>query len=189
MTVRKFCKNWILTKNKFLAEEEKEEKMNFTVDVERSDRCGAGDFCFIYCDLIRSKIRQRNRIQAVRDMSSHIDVMREKEVSYTGKKRLIPFDEFDLIMSEMKNIFTNLLKKISNSPSLRHIAKHAIHLYQNSLLISELPEHLQVEVCDICQDTIIEEKLVLKFINNELEHLNQLYNRAFSSKLKSCVLL
>ena len=126
--------------------------MNFTVAVERSDRCG--DFCFIYCDLIRSNILQRNRIQAIRNMSSHIDVMREKQVSYTGKKRLIPFDEFDLIMTEMKNIFANLLKKISNPPTLRHIAKQAVHLYQNSLLISELPENLQVEVCDICQDTI-----------------------------------
>ena len=163
--------------------------MNFTVHVERSSRCRDGDFCFIYCDLIRSNILQRNRIQAIRDMSSHIDVMREKEVSYTGGKRLIPFDEFNLIMSDMKNIFTNLLKKISNPPTLRHIAKQAVHLYQNSLLISELPENLRVEVCEICQDTIIEEEQVLKFINNELEHLSQLYNIAFSCKLKSCVLL
>ena len=165
----------------FQQKREKGRKMNN--HAQRFSRCGVTPFLFIYCDnQVITNILKRDRIQAIRDMSSHIDVMKETELSYAGKERLIPHDEFNLIMSEMKNIFTDLLKKISNPSSLRHIAKQAVHLFQNSLLISELPEHLRVEVCEICQDTLIEEEQLLKFINDELEHLSQLYNMAFSCK-------
>ena len=71
-------------------------------------------FSFIFCDLIKSNRLQRCRVQVIRDMNSHIDVMREKEMSFSGKKRLIPYHDFNLIMSQMKNIITDLLKKISN---------------------------------------------------------------------------
>ena len=146
-------------------------------------------FCLIFCDLIKSNRLQRCRVQVIRDMNSHIDVMREKEMSFSGKKRLIPYHDFNLIMSQMKNIITDLLKKISNPSTLKHIAKQAVHLYENFLLISELPTHLEIEVSEICHETMRKEEQVLKLINDELENLNQLYNIAFSCNVKSCTLL
>lgn len=138
--------------------------------------------CFIYCDLIRSNKLQKSRLQSIRNMSSHIDVMKEKQQSYTGKMRKIPLGEFNFIMTQIQIIFSNLIKKISNPHSLSHLTKQAIHYYDSYLPIYELPMQLQNEVSNICCDTVEEEVKILNIINLELDKTNDLYNTAFSNK-------
>ena len=144
--------------------------------------------CFIICDLFRSNRVQKGRIQAVRDMSSYSDVMKEKQMFYTGEKIVISEREFNLIMSQIKNIYLNLLKRISNPPSLRHLTKQAIHIHPH-LPIHELPVHLQIEVSNICQDTVSEEVEIINVINVELEKTNSLYNAAFLCNNRPCILM
>ena len=146
------------------------------------------EYCFVYCDLIKSNNIQKGRVQAVRNMMFYTNVMEERQEFYTGKKRIVSERDFNLIMSQIKKIISNLLKRISNPSSLTHLAKQTIHLHP-FIPIHELPIHLQNEVSNICQDTVAEEEEIIYVINVELEKTKSLYNEAFSCNTQSCIML